>query len=54
MKMTEKISNDDLEDGDETEYFEEENFCPRCGAPDGGTGCGLPNCGLVVGDFDDE
>ena len=27
------------------EYYEE--TCPRCGAPDGGTSCGLPDCGLI-------
>ena len=33
---------------------EDEPVCPRCGAPDGGTSCGLPDCGLIVGDYDER
>lgn len=27
------------------EYIKE--FCPRCGVEDGGTSCGIPDCGLI-------
>ena len=33
---------------------EEEPVCPRCGAPDGGTSCGLPDCGLILGGYDER
>jgi hypothetical protein len=29
-------------------------YCPRCGVEDGGTSCGLPECGLIVGVGNDE
>jgi hypothetical protein len=28
--------------------------CPRCGAPDGGTSCGLPDCGLIFGEYNEQ
>lgn len=28
---------------------EHDPTCPTCGAPDGGTSCGLPGCGLNTG-----
>ncbi len=28
--------------------------CPRCGAPDGGTSCGMPDCGLIFGDYNEQ
>jgi hypothetical protein len=32
------------------EIAEDDPVCPTCGAPDGGTSCGLPDCGLIYGD----
>lgn len=28
---------------------DDQEFCPACGAENGGTSCGLPDCGLVTG-----
>jgi hypothetical protein len=28
--------------------------CPTCGAPDGGTSCGLPDCGLILGGHNED
>ena len=36
------------------EEIEEDPTCPRCGAPDGGTSCGLPDCGLILGGYDED
>jgi hypothetical protein len=32
----------------ETKMFYENPVCPTCNAPDGGTSCGLPDCGLIL------
>lgn len=37
-----------LDREDEEDQYEELT-CPRCGAPDGGTSCGLPDCGWITG-----
>ena len=39
----------EIEEDSEVESDEEET-CPRCGAPDSGTSCGLPDCGWVTGE----
>ena len=39
----------EIEEDSEVESDEEEP-CPRCGAPDSGTSCGLPDCGWVTGE----
>jgi hypothetical protein len=31
------------------QYNDEPTYCPTCGAEDGGTTCGMPNCGLRCG-----
>lgn len=36
------------------EEVEECPACPRCAAPDGGTSCGLPDCGLILGSYDED
>lgn len=36
-------------DREDEELDDEESTCPKCGAPDGGTSCGIPDCGLITG-----
>jgi hypothetical protein len=32
----------------------EDSVCPLCGSPDGGTSCGLPDCGLIFGEYNEQ